>query len=167
MEITKAKKEDVKEIMNIINQAKVYFKNNGIEQWSKEYPNENIFEEDIDNNCSYVLKNHGIILGTFCINIGQDKNYNEIYEGNWISDRLYGTIHRVAILEEEKGKGIFSKIVEFCEDYCIKNGAYSIRVDTHKNNKSMLKVIEKHKFKKCGIIYTEDGQRIAFEKIIR
>ena len=43
----------------------------------------------------------------------------------------------------------------------------SIKIDTHKDNISMQKLLEKNDFKYCGIIYLEDGsQRIAFEKII-
>ena len=43
----------------------------------------------------------------------------------------------------------------------------SIKVDTHKDNISMQKLLRKNDFKYCGIIYLEDGsERIAFEKLI-
>ena len=44
----------------------------------------------------------------------------------------------------------------------------SIRVDTHKDNKSMLRFIEKNGFQKCGIVYIrKTDERIAFEKPLK
>ncbi|MDE6181602.1 MAG: GNAT family N-acetyltransferase [Eubacteriales bacterium] len=173
MQIRKAKEEDIEEIMKIVKQAKAYFIKNKVKQWLGEYPNEEGFKLDIKNGNSYVLENDGKILATFYINIGEDENYKEIYEGKWLYEGLYGAIHRVAILEEEKGKGIAAKIVNFCEEYCKEKGVNSLRIDTHRSNKSMLRCIEKNGFEKCGIIYekfgdiySQDTERIAFEKIL-
>ena len=39
-------------------------------------------------------------------------------------------------------------------------------MDTHEDNISMQRLLEKNNFKYCGIIYLEDGnKRIAFEKL--
>lgn len=166
MQIRKAKEGDIKEIMKIVNQVKAYFLKNKINQWLGDYPSEEDFRADIKNENSYILEDEGKILGIFYINIGEEKNYKKIYEGNWICKGSYGTIHRVAILEEEKGKGIASKIVDFCEKYCKERNANSLRIDTHRDNKSMLRCIEKNGFNKCGVIYNGNDERVAFEKIL-
>ena len=42
--------EDISRVIDIINQAKTYFKNNDIGQWQDGYPNEETIEKDIENN---------------------------------------------------------------------------------------------------------------------
>ena len=56
--------EDISRVIDIINQAKTYFKNNDIDQWQDGYPNEETIEKDIENNEAYVLEEDGVILGT-------------------------------------------------------------------------------------------------------
>lgn len=40
MILRQTKLEDISRVMEIINQAKCYFKENGIDQWQDGYPNE-------------------------------------------------------------------------------------------------------------------------------
>ena len=64
--------EDISRVIDIINQAKTYFKNNDIDQWQDGYPNEETIEKDIENNEAYVLEEDGVILGT-CMVLDQIK----------------------------------------------------------------------------------------------
>ena len=163
----KSVKEDIENIMNIINQAKRYFKENKIDQWQNGYPNEETIQNDIKNNNSYVLESDNKIIATAMVSFEEDNTYKNIYEGQWLSNSKYGVIHRIAVEEKIKGNGTASKIIKFVEDLCKDNEANSIRIDTHKDNISMQRLIEKNGFKYCGIIYLEDGsERIAFEKAI-
>lgn len=42
----------------------------------------------------------------------------------------------------------------------------NIRIDTHKDNKIMIHLLEKYGFKRCGVIVVDDGtDREAFQKI--
>ena len=42
-----------------------------------------------------------------------------------------------------------------------------VRIDTHRDNETMLHLIEKNGFIRCGIIIVDDGtERIAFQKKI-
>ena len=58
---------DLPEVIEIINQAKLYFKNEGIDQWQDGYPNEDSIINDINQNEAYVLENNGKILATTMI----------------------------------------------------------------------------------------------------
>ena len=79
----------------------------------------------------------------------------------------YAVIHRIAVSEKIKGKGTAAKIIKLIEEKCKEKNIKSIKIDTHKDNISMQRLLEKSGFKYCGIIYLEDGnERIAFEKII-
>lgn len=166
MEFRKTTKKDIESIMKIINEAKEYFKENKINQWQDGYPDTKVIEEDIKNECSYVLLKDNNVVGTSVIDFGGEETYNSIYNGKWISNGKYAVIHRIAIDNNYKGLGIAAKIIKNAEKLCIKKGVESIRVDTHKDNISMQRLLKKNGFTYCGIIYLEDkSERVAFEKI--
>ncbi len=168
MIIKKSKYEDIPKIMHIINEAKNYFFNEQIFQWDKNYPNNETIENDINNHNSFIiLDDNNIILGTFTLIIGRDETYDNIYDGSWLTNNLYATIHRLAIDTKYKRKGIANQIIKYCENFCIENNIKSLRIDTHKLNIPMIKLIEKNNFKYCGIIKTKDlSPRVAFEKTL-
>lgn len=167
MKIELSTKENLKDILNIINQAKLYMKENGINQWNEDYPKIESLENDILNKNSYIVKDGDKIIGTFVLVFGNEKNYQKI-EGSWKTDMLYGTLHRVAVDNSFKGKGVAGFILEFAETMAREKNIFSLRIDTHKDNLSMRRFIKKSDFDFCGIIYVEDGSsRVAFEKILK
>lgn len=159
--------EDINNIMKIINEAKEYFRKNKINQWQDGYPNRDTIYTDIKNNSSYVLESKNEILATAMVSFEEDKTYRNIYNGEWVNNGDYAVIHRIAVSEKSKGNGVASTIIKEVENLCKENKVNSIKIDTHKDNISMQKLLAKNDFKYCGIIYLEDGsERIAFEKII-
>ena len=165
MKFRKSLKRDIKDIMKIIKQAQVYFKENGIDQWQNNYPNEEVILRDIQNECSYVLLKDNNIIGTTVISFKKDTNYDKIFEGHWLSNGDYAVIHRIAIDNNYKGLGISHKIIEYAKELTLERGFKSIKVDTHEDNISMKSLLKSNEFKYCGIIYLEDGsKRVAFEK---
>jgi ribosomal protein S18 acetylase RimI-like enzyme len=167
MEFRKAVEVDVNSIMNIIKQAQDYFKEQGINQWQNNYPNVETVKNDISNKDGYVLVKDNMVVGTVTVIFGEEKNYKSIYDGKWMSNHKYAVIHRIAVDSNNKGLGLSSVILKNIEEICLNMGVHSIRVDTHKENMSMLKLLEKNGFQYCGIIYLEDNsERIAFEKIL-
>jgi len=167
VEFRRAVKTDINNIMNIIKQAQAYFKEQGINQWQDNYPNNETISHDIDDKNSYVLIKDNNIVATAAVSFDGEKTYEAIYEGEWISGNEYAVIHRIAVDSTYKGLGLSSQIIKNVEQLCLNKGIYSIKVDTHEENISMQKLLEKNKFKYCGIIYLEDrSKRIAFEKIL-
>ena len=61
-----------------------------------------------------------------------------------------------------------SFILDFAEAMAKEKNVFSLRIDTHRDNISMRRFIEKSSFDFCGVIYVEDGTpRVAFEKILK
>lgn len=165
MEFRKSVETDIKGIMNIITQAQQYFKENNIDQWQNNYPNVEVISQDIKQGDSYVLVDNGQVIATTVISFNGEQTYNIIYEGDWINDEVYAVAHRVAVDNHYKGRGIAGKMLECMQEICVKQGINSIRIDTHEDNKSMQKLLKKHGFTYCGIIYLADGnKRIAYQK---
>lgn len=167
MKFRKAIESDINSIMNIIKQGQDYFKEHGINQWQDNYPNFEIVRNDIANKNGFVLLKDENIVGTVAVSFEGEKTYNSIYNGKWLSNSEYAVIHRIAVDSNYKGLGLSSLIMKNIEEICLNKGVHSIKVDTHKDNLSMQKMLQKNGFKYCGIIYLEDkSERIAFEKIL-
>lgn len=166
MKFRKSKIEDIPMMMEIIKQAQNYFKSKDIDQWQDGYPNEENLREDIIQGESYVMLLDDKIVATAAISFRGESTYNEIYRGNWLSDREYAVVHRVAVNDDYKGQGLSHKIIEFSQKKCKELGYSSIKIDTHKDNFVMRSLLEKNGFKYCGIILLEDGaERVAYEKL--
>lgn len=161
MKIKKADMNDLKEILNIYSYARSYMKEHkNPTQWGDDRPSESVIKNDITNGNSFVVIDNDVISGVFSFIIGEDETYKKIYDGKWLNDKAYGTVHRLA--GNGKSKGIFDFSMGYCEKL-IDN----IRIDTHKNNKIMQYLLSKRGYKKCGIIYVEDGsERLAYQKEI-
>lgn len=167
MKFRKAKEIEVDDIMNIIKQAQVYFKEQKIDQWQDGYPNIEMIRKDIADENSYILLKDNKIIATAVVSFDREKDYECIYKGKWISDDEYVVIHRLAVNNSYKGLGLSSQIIKSIEQLCLNKGIQSIKIDTQEENISMQTLLEKNKFKYCGVIYLEDGsKRIAFEKTL-
>ena len=167
MEFRKAVETDVDSIMKIIKQAQDYFKEKGINQWQNNYPNVEVISNDVAEKNSYVLLKNNEVVATAVVSFKGEKTYESIYEGEWISNKEYAVVHRIAVDNNHKGLGLSSQIIKNVEELCVEKGVSSIKVDTHEENLSMQKLLRKNKFEYCGIIYLEDSSpRIAFEKIL-
>lgn len=158
--IRTATKNDMPTILNIYECARKFMRDNGNEtQWNNNFPPEDLLYEDIKKEQLYVYEENNIVHGVFAFIVGEDKTYKNIQNGEWISNELYGTIHRVA--SDGQVKGLVNKIIAYC-----KKEISHLRIDTHDNNKIMQHIILKNGFIKCGTIYVEDGTpRIAYEKL--
>lgn len=167
--LRKSNKNDVEKIIEIIDEAKIYLKENNIPQWQDGYPNEDTILEDIEKNQSFVYEADNEILGTAAIIIGKDKDYDKIYKGNWLTcDEPYIVVHRICVKKESKGKAIATKIFDEVLNMAKEKNIKSIRVDTHRLNKSMQNSLLKNNFKKCGLVYLSGkDERFAFEKIVK
>ena len=109
----------------------------------------------------YICERDGKVCGVFAFPIGEDPTYEKMEGGGWLSDAPYGTIHRMAGKETERG------IFEECLSWCREQIGH-IRIDTHEDNRIMRHLIEKNGFVRCGIIHVADGSpRIAYEWIRR
>ncbi|MDM0496888.1 GNAT family N-acetyltransferase [Clostridium perfringens] len=168
MEFRQAKISDLDQIVEIIELSKKYLKETKVDQWQDGYPSKEDLRRDIESGSSYVLTNKDEIVATTVISLDGESTYNSIFNGEWITNEEYIVMHRVAVHDKYKGKGIFKELIKEAEILALNKGISSIKIDTHRDNISMQRAVVKNDFKKCGIIYLEDGsERIAFEKVLK
>lgn len=158
LSIKNAVDTDFDRIMKIYRCAQDYMINSGNpNQWGHFYPPASLVKDDIRNDVCRVIYDENGIHGVFSLFEGEDCTYKHIENGSWLNDEKYLTIHRVA--GDGEVHGLFRCAVNYC-----KGIARNIRIDTHADNLTMQKLIEKNGFVRCGIIYTSDGSpRIAYQ----
>lgn len=168
MEFRQANISDLDQIVKIIELSKKYLKETKVDQWQDGYPAKEDLRRDIESGNSYVLTNKDEIVATTVISLDGESTYNSIFNGEWITNEEYIVMHRVAVHEKYKGKGIFKELIKEAESLALNKGIFSIKIDTHRDNISMQRAVVKNDFKRCGIIYLGDGsERIAFEKVLK
>ena len=158
LEVRKTAVEDLDEVEKIFIHARKQMAVNGNPtQWGNDRPSMELVKKDIAEGNSYVVLNDGRITATFAYIIGIEPTYLDI-DGAWLNEEPYGSIHRIASLNEVKG--IFDFVIDYVSGF-----RTDIRIDTHRDNRIMLHLIEKNGFERCGIIIVDDGtERIAFQK---
>lgn len=151
--------EELERITQIYKYAQDYMIASGNPtQWGYFYPDETLIKSDIaGNNCKVIYDENGI-HGVFALFEGADPTYGYIENGHWLNDDPYVTIHRIA--GDGSVHGLFACAVDYCGKIC-----GNIRIDTHSDNLTMQRLIEKSGFVRCGIIYIGDGSpRIAYQR---
>ena len=166
--IVKTTKKDIDRVMVIIGEARRSIGKLGIDQWQYGYPSRDIIKDDVEKEISYIVKDdNDEILGTFCLREDEEPTYKKIYDGAWLNNGASFALHRIALCDKARGKGIAPLIIEFICQKCRENGVASVKVDTHQGNLPMRKMLEKNGFVYCGIIYLATGEeRVAYEKIV-
>ncbi len=159
LEIRKTGYADIGELHRIFERAREYMRINGNPtQWGDDRPEDSLVMNDIERGESYVVLDDGRIVATFACIEGIEPTYTDI-DGAWLNDEPYLTIHRIA--SDGSVRGIFDEVMEY-----LSGRHMDIRIDTHRDNRTMLHAIEKNGFERCGIIIVDDGtERIAFQKV--
>lgn len=157
MEIRPGREEDVDRIMEIYDIARDFMRSIGdMDQWLNGYPSRDLVHYDIEQRHCFVVAEDEVVHAVFAFIIGEDPTYRIIEGGAWLNDEPYGTIHRLG------SDGVCRGIVPFVMDWC-KTQIENLRVDTHEDNVVMRHCVEKYGFVRCGVIYCDEGPRIAYQ----
>lgn len=167
MELRLAREEDRKIILEIYEDGSKKLKSLGLDQWQgHDKPNLDNFKELIENKNIFVLEDDKKVLATVII-YDNDIDYENNLDGTWQSPRPYVALHRIGTLERERKKGYGRKVIEMSESYARENNFKSVRIDTHRGNKDMQRLLSSLSYKYVGLVYLGGkNERFAFEKIL-
>lgn len=158
LSIRKSALDDIPEMLEIFAAARRFMAGTGNpNQWTEDYPGEELLKSDIASGDSHVILSEGRIVATFVLRPGNDPTYDIIHDGNWPDDLPYATIHRIASRGERKG------MLHAAMQYALERYS-AIRIDTHRDNTVMRNAIAKEGFTYCGIIHCWNGtERLAYQ----
>ncbi|MBQ6788677.1 MAG: GNAT family N-acetyltransferase [Clostridia bacterium] len=161
MNIRLAEEREANRIKSIYEGAVSFMRSTGnTNQWTGGYPSVEIILADIRARNLYVCEEDGTWLAVFFYRHGDDPTYRVIYDGEWLNDEKYGVIHRIAVTDAARGRGVAAH----CYEYALSKSG-NVKIDTHRDNLPMQHSLLKNGFTYCGIIHLENGdERLAYQK---
>ena len=160
MKIEKATEKQLKYIVAIATKTRMHMLGIELKQWTGDYPNFDIFRNDIKRDGLFVLLDGDTIIASISVLPENDEAYKEI---EWIKQHSM-VIHRVIVNPIVQKQGIGMKLFDFAINLARKNGYESIKVDTHPDNYRMQGLIKKMHFKEIG--YLSSINRLAYELVL-
>ena len=161
--------KDLEQIISLIANARKYIASQGIDQWQDGYPEPEIIETDMDSRIGVVFEEDGRICSYMALMDAPEPVYDAL-EGEWLSAAPYATVHRMAIDDGFRGRGVSTAMLAYAEDYARKSGLRSLRLDTHRGNRAMRGLLGKCGYTYCGevkyAVSAGDPIRVAYEKLI-
>lgn len=151
----------------VICEGRAFQGEQGILQWTENYPTEDTVREDIEAGRGYKIMCGDALAGYLCVDFAGDPLYMRI-RGAWHTGEPYAVVHRMAFTRAFRGKGLASVVFGLVEEMSRARGVRFFRVDTDETNALMQHVLEKCGFARCGIVeYPGDqGEKVAFDKTI-
>lgn len=149
--VRKAAAQDIESIDQIYVLARQFMSENGnCTQWTNGYPGKSDIIADINEDVLFVTEDMKAVMAL----IGGDDPTYLVIDGAWHDPSPYMTIHRIASIEKGHGQAM----IDYAKSCCS-----HLRIDTHRNNLPMRRLLEKNGFVCCGTIESLHGPRMAFE----
>ena len=159
---------DLERIMELVVDAQNWFRGQNIDQWQDGYPTPEIISSDILRDENYVVELNGVVVATFVISFAGEPTYSEIKGKGWLNDNRYAVVHRIAVADECRRKGIAREILYYAEELSVEQNITDIRIDTHRDNVAMRSLIKKLGYSHCGrITLTSGAFREAYQKELK
>lgn len=150
LDIRATSEADLPIIRTTFDKAKSYMRLQGnTAQWSGKYPDDDAVREDMRRGWSYVVEHCGEVVGTFCLMSTPEPTYSQLPPEKI---RLpYSTLHRVA------SNGKVAGVTEAAVKYALSQGWEAVCIDTHTDNRAMLRAIKALRMKKIGVVKLADA----------
>lgn len=159
MIIRRATLNDVDAIMALVKQVVPLMHAAGNFQWSNDYPNPQVFENDIALNQLWVAEDDGQIAGVTAITTEQYPEYTQV---GWNINELAIVTHRLAVSPLHQGKGVAAKLLEEAQHEANRRNIPLLRIDTNSMNKAMQGLSLKQGYEFAGEINLEFRPGLAF-----
>lgn len=153
-----ANESDLNDILDITKRAVIHQQEvDQFKQWDQEYPNIDVFTQDIKKNTLYVYidDNDNAITGFFVLN---KQVYKEHYQANFTVDLSNAyTLHRVCSDPNYRGRGIGNTMLTEAIFLARKFEGESLIIDTNSKNIAMNKIVKQIGFKFVGEMQLRPG----------
>lgn len=124
---------DVPAIMQMIAKVVPIMRKAGNYQWGDDYPNPQVFNNDISLGQLWVADIDGTIAGVSAITTDQDLEYTD---AGWDITEAAIVTHRIAVNPDYQGKGVAKALMQQAEVVAQQRGITILRVDTNSENQA-------------------------------
>lgn len=160
----KATFDDLEASYGLMEQAKSYFKENGIDMWQHAYPSRDDIASDIASGEAYVCVIGDEVAGYIFVHVGPEP-FHDTLRGTWTDDRP-AVFHRSVVDSGLRHMGIGRTMVSFAEDLAASEGCRSMRTETGEANAPMRAMMARLRYSERGLLTFDGSDKIGFEKIL-
>jgi ribosomal protein S18 acetylase RimI-like enzyme len=166
--IERATEEDLPVIGEMFAECKEYLESRGIIQWDEKYPSHEYFENAMQGEELFVLKQQQKIIGAMVLDEWQTPEWEK---ANWsITKGKPLILHSFCVDPSAQGGGYGSKMLQFAEDFAKDHSYGALRLDTYSGNEGAVSFYEKRDYKITGKVKMNgkpEGHElyVCFEKL--
>jgi ribosomal protein S18 acetylase RimI-like enzyme len=167
MLIRLATHDDLPELMKLMRRVVPAMLATGNLQWDDSYPNEAVFQRDIDLAQLWVADAATSIAGIAAVTMDQELDYAQV---GWDLNKPAIVVHRLAVDPAFRGAGVATALMQKAEEIAVERGITSLRVDTNTHNEATQRLFPKLGYELAGEISLQirPGLRFfCYEKRLR
>jgi GNAT superfamily N-acetyltransferase len=141
---------DLPAILDIIRRVVPLMQASGNQQWSADYPNEAVFQQDIARQHLWVAEVEGQVAAVAALTHNdQDPEYAQ---ADWDATLPALVTHRLAVDPAAQGKGAAAALMQQAEALALEQGLSVLRVDTNSENQATQRLFPKLGYRFAGEI---------------
>lgn len=149
MRMRLATPEDLPALMALMQRVVPLMRAAGNLQWDESYPNEAVFQRDIDLGQLWVADAETAVAGLAAITMDQEPNYAQV---GWDINEPSIVVHRLAVDPAFRGAGIAGALMQKAEEVAAERGITVLRVDTNTQNAATQRLFPKLGYRLAGEI---------------
>jgi len=159
MQIRLATQHDLPALTSLIQRVVPLMLAAGNLQWDDTYPNDAVFQRDIDLNQLWIAEVNRSIAAVAAITMDQEPDYRQV--GCDIDEPAI-VVHRLAVDPEFRGQGAAGALMQKAEEVAVERGISVLRVDTNTNNEATQRLFPKLGYLLAGEITLESRPGLRF-----
>ena len=141
--------EDLPALMSLVGRVVPLMRSAGNLQWDEGYPNEEVFQRDIELKQLWVAEIGGCIAGVAAATTDQSAEYAQV---GWDIGELALVVHRLAVDPDFRGAGVAAALMQKAEEIAVERGIKVLRVDTNTRNVATQRLFPKLGYLRAGEI---------------
>jgi ribosomal protein S18 acetylase RimI-like enzyme len=118
-------------------------------QWDESYPNETVFQRDIDLGQLWVAEVDTGIAGVAAVTMDQEPDYAQV---GWDIEESAIVVHRLAVDPAFRGLGAAAVLMQKAEEVAVERAITVLRVDTNTQNEATQRLFPKLGYQLAGEI---------------
>jgi ribosomal protein S18 acetylase RimI-like enzyme len=140
MQIRLATKDDLPSLMALVRRVVPLMRATGNLQWDETYPNEAVFQRDIELDQLWVVTVEGSIAAVAAVTMDQEPDYTQV---GWDIEEPAIVVHRLAVDPAFRGQGAAGALMQKAEEVAVERGITVLRVDTNTQNEATQRLFPK------------------------
>jgi ribosomal protein S18 acetylase RimI-like enzyme len=159
MQIRLATKDDLPSLMALVRRVVPLMRATGNLQWDETYPNETVFQRDIDLDQLWVSVVDSNIAAVAAVTMDQEADYTQV---GWNIEEPAIVVHRLAVDPAFRGQGAAGAMMQKAEEVAVERGITVLRVDTNTQNEATQRLFPKLGYALAGEISLEFRPGLRF-----